>query len=115
MDERANCPCTCAASPTATALPASQGFHGLYPVSAREQNELVRVVATRIGAFSARGAVMRGTIAELSAAVLTAGLLAGCSSPPPPTPSQRFAHPWPRSGFTRNTGRRRRLPGRGGA
>jgi hypothetical protein len=48
MDERANYPCTCAASPTATALPASQGFHGLYPVSAREQNELVRVVATRI-------------------------------------------------------------------
>ena len=48
MHARAKCPCTCAASPTATALPASQGFHGLYPVSARKQNELVRVVATRI-------------------------------------------------------------------
>jgi hypothetical protein len=55
---------------------------------------------------------MRRTIAGLSAAVLTTGLLADCSSPPPPTPSQRFATSMAKVGLYPKHGRRRRLPGR---
>jgi hypothetical protein len=37
------------------------------------------------------GADMRGTAAGLAAAIVTAGVLSGCSSAPPPPPSRRFA------------------------